>query len=62
MPRDSIRMLYAIEAPHFCCGLEVVDGRVGAWCAPIIGWARGKPWNEVRAYFERKGYKVTEAG
>lgn len=51
-------MIYAITAPHYCAGLEVIDGRVGPWCAPILAWARGKPWPWVRAYFERKGYRV----
>lgn len=53
-------MIYAIEAPHFCAGLEVTEGRVGPWCAPIIAWARGKEWAEVRAYFLRKGYRIVE--
>ena len=53
-------MIVAIEAPHFCAGLEVLDGRIGSWCAPILRWAQGKPWPEVRAYCLRKGWKVTE--
>lgn len=52
-------MIYCIEAPHYCAGLEVIDGKVGPWCAPIIGWARGRAWSEVRRYFESKGYRVT---
>lgn len=47
--------LWYIDAPHFCCGLVVQAGRV-IEAAPIVGWAMGKPWREVRAYMRRKGW------
>lgn len=51
-------MLWRIEAPHFVAGLVVEDGRV-VEAAPILGWANGKEWREVRAYCKRNGWHGT---
>lgn len=47
--------LWHVTAPHFCAGLEVRHGRV-TLAAPILAWAVGKLWGEVRAYARRKGW------
>ena len=53
-------MIYRITAPHYCAGLEVTNGRVGPWVAPILAWATGKEWEWCKAYFRRKGFKIEE--
>jgi len=50
-------MLVRITAPHYCAGLEVLDGKV-VETAPILNWAMGKTFREVLIYLRRKGYKV----
>ncbi len=47
-----------VEAPHFVAGLDYRDGRVTK-AAPILNWARGKPLEVVRGYFDRKGWRYT---
>ena len=52
---DDFR-LWQISAPHYTAGLVV--GRSGAVtdAAPILRWAVGKRWADVRRYLESKGY------
>lgn len=52
-------ILGSIDAPHFCAGFEIVNGRVGNWCAPILSWARGKQVAWLQSYCERKGWRLT---
>lgn len=52
MPR-----IVRVTAPHYCAGFEVVGGGC-VRPAPILGWVRGKEWEEVAAYFRRKGFVV----
>ena len=47
-----------IDAPHFCCGILIEDGRVTV-TAPIVGWMKGKTLGEVKSYCARKGWHVT---
>lgn len=54
-----MKSLWRIEAPHYTCGVGVEDGVVKL-TAPILAWAKGKQWQEVMAYCERKRYKVTK--
>lgn len=49
--------LIRVQAPHYCAGLIVEDERCTE-AAPILGWALGKPWAELRRYFARKGFGV----
>ncbi|WP_442784047.1 hypothetical protein [Collimonas fungivorans] len=51
--------LLQIEAPHFVAGVELQDGRV-TLVAPILGWARGIPEGQLRAYCQRKRWRVYE--
>ena len=50
--------LWQIDPGYFCAGLVVRDGRV-VLAAPILGWAVGKPWVEVRAWAERQHARLT---
>jgi hypothetical protein len=53
-----VDVLVRVRAPHFCAGLVVLlsTGVVTNETAPILAWARGKPWSEVRAYLDRRGW------
>ena len=53
-------MLWRIVGKHrhlgpFVAGLIVEDGRV-VQAAPLLGWAKGKPWAEAKVYLKCKGY------
>lgn len=48
-----------IDAPHFCAGAIVRDGRILV-AAPILGWTVGRSAVEVRAWARRKGYQIRE--
>jgi len=43
-----------IQAPHLCAGLEINGYGFVIDAAPILRWAVGKPWREVRSYIARK--------
>lgn len=47
-----------IDAPHFCCGVGIENGRVSV-AAPIVGWMKGKTVSEVTQYCRRKGWHIT---
>lgn len=51
--------LVQITAPHYCAGLVVQKGWVTE-AAPILHWAIGRRWERVRAYFEKKGFRIEE--
>lgn len=50
--------LYRITAPHFCAGLLVSESGKVAQSAPILKWARGKPWVSVKGYCEQRRWRV----
>lgn len=57
------RMLVWVRARHYCAGLVIGRKRwnTGVVCleaAPILRWALGKSWLELRSYFERKRFEV----
>lgn len=54
-------ILYRITTGYACFGIVVEAGRV-ILAAPIARWARGKPWEGVRAYYERRGAVVEALG
>ena len=47
--------LWRIVAPHFVAGLIVDHGRV-AQAAPILRWAEGRRWGNVRRYLKAQGW------
>lgn len=49
---------WRIVAPHFVCFVVVGSGRV-VEAAPILGWAEGRPWSELRSYARRRGWSGT---
>ena len=49
--------LAQITAPHSCAGLVMRGARCTA-AAPILAWAIGRPRDELRAYFARKGWRA----
>lgn len=51
--------LVLVNAPHFCAGLEFVDGKCIV-AAPIVKWAVGLTVRYVLSYFHRKGYEIFE--
>ncbi len=53
--------LWRIVAPHFVCGLVVADGRV-VEAAPIVRWALGRRWSDVREAMKRKGWSGEPLG
>lgn len=48
---------YRILAPHFVAAV-IVSGDVVMQSAPILRWAVGRYWQEVRDYCQKKGWKV----
>jgi hypothetical protein len=51
--------LWQIDAPHFCCGVVVKDGRISE-AAPILQWAIGKDWQWFKKYCQSKGWHGKE--
>lgn len=47
-----------VDAPHFCAGFILKDGRVTE-AAPILAWTVGRDPDYLRGYFKRKGWKAT---
>lgn len=47
-----------IVAPHFVAGFEIVDRKVGRWCAPIIRYMVGWDGRKVGDYCKRKGWEL----
>lgn len=45
--------IISVDAPHFNAAL-IVERDYVIDAAPILRWAIGKPWDEVKAYFARK--------
>lgn len=52
-------MLIQINAPHFCAGCELVNGRVTK-AAPIVAYMKGWTLAAVREYAIKKRWKVEE--
>ena len=52
-------MFIRVVSPYFVVGLEVKKGVVVS-AAPIIGWAVGKEWDYVEAYFKKKGWEYSK--
>ena len=52
--------LVRVVAPHFVAGLEIdpVTARA-VRAAPILRWVIGKHENELRDYFQRKGWRAS---
>lgn len=50
-------MLVQVTAPHFCAGLVIENG-VCTVAAPILKRSIGRTAGELRAYFQRKGWKA----
>jgi hypothetical protein len=50
-------MLVQVDAPHFCAGIVLDNGRC-VKAAPILGWCVGRTVNMLRAYFKRRGWKA----
>lgn len=53
IPPQHLERLYRVDAPHFCAGLIVSDGRV-IDAAPIRRWTVGKRWVDVLEYTAEK--------
>lgn len=49
--------MITIDAPHFCCGVVVVDGVV-IDSAPIVKYMKGWVVPKVIDYCTRKGWEV----
>jgi hypothetical protein len=49
-------MLIRIEAPHFVAGLVLDERGHVIEAAPILRWAMGRAWGELRSYFRRRGW------
>jgi len=49
--------LVSIDAPNFCSGVIVRDGRV-VEAAPIVRWTIGKRYEWLADYCRRHGWKV----
>jgi hypothetical protein len=49
-------MFYRVTLKHFCCGIVVnQQGTKVQDAAPIMRWAIGKPFSQVRSWVEGKG-------
>lgn len=54
-------VLVTVKAPpNFAASLVVAKGGRVTEAAPILRWAIGKPWLQVRDYFMRKGWEWSE--
>ena len=50
-------ILWRVTAPHYTAGLVVRrSDSVVVEAAPILSWAHGKRWKEVRSYLVSKGH------
>lgn len=55
-----------VRAPHYTAGLVITsrfppgnsDDYVCTEAAPILRWALGKPWEQLRRYFQGKRFEV----
>lgn len=56
----TTEQLYQVTAPHLCAGI-VMLGDLCVNAAPILIWAKGKQRRQLRAYFAKRGWTVTEA-
>lgn len=62
-PDPMRRMLVWVRAPHYCAGLSIgrkhpTSGVVCVEAAPILRWALGKSWLEIKSYFAQKKFEV----
>lgn len=55
---DSV--LWWVDLSYAYCGILVADGKV-VWAAPIMHWAKGKPWGSVIAWIKSNGGKFGKA-
>jgi len=51
--------LIHINAPHFCCGVILQNGRV-VQTAPIVKYMRGWPQEQVLSYCTTKKWQAQE--
>jgi len=53
-------VLVRVQAPHFTAGIVVESQSNDSVCieaAPILAWCKGKTNAQIRAYFDRKGWR-----
>ncbi len=48
---------YRICAPHFVAAC-IVSGNIVIQAAPILHWTLGKQWEDVRLYFNQRGWAI----
>lgn len=53
--------LIRVVAPHFVAGI-IIRGGVVIKAAPILAYAKGKKYNEIKSYFDRKNWSVENLG
>ena len=54
-------ILFQIDAPHFCAGAVMSEGKVTE-AAPILNYMRGWKSSKIQSYCEKKGWKYSEMG
>ena len=54
---EEPEILFAIDAPHFYCGVIVRNGRVSR-AAPIVHYLMGWDRDRVQRYAQRRGWRV----
>ncbi len=54
---ETSEILVRVDAPRFCAGLVIVDGRCTE-AAPKLRWAIGKEREWLSVYFARKDWKA----
>jgi hypothetical protein len=52
-------MLYQIDLPYACFGIETDEQGIVINCAPIAHWTRGKKIDKIIEYYKKKGGNVT---
>ena len=58
LPRDDLTLV-RVTAGHLCAGLEIdATGRC-VRAAPILKWCVGMGRDDLRAEFDRRGYRAT---
>jgi hypothetical protein len=50
--------LVVVKAPHYVATL-IIANDVCTEAAPILRWAKGKPWKFLQRYFNGKGFEVS---
>lgn len=57
-PKKQISRLVHVDAGYFVAGLVVVAGTITK-AAPIIGWAKGKQYDDFLKYANARKWRVT---